>query len=68
MKLITIIHLTEAAVVWKLEKTGVVQGRKCENRQPHEVIYRKEKVTEWQKWLENIERAVHDCPKSFGQS
>lgn len=49
MKLITIIHLTEAAVVWKLEKTGVVLGCKGENRQPHEVIYRKEKVSEWQK-------------------
>lgn len=50
MKLITIIHLTEAAVVWKLEeKTGVVQGCKGENRQPHEVIYQIEKVTEWQK-------------------
>lgn len=44
MKLITIID-----VVWKLEKTGVVQGCKGDNRQPHEVIYRKEKVNEWQK-------------------
>lgn len=56
MKLIMIIHLTEAAVVWKLEKTGIVQGCKGDNRQPHEVIYRKEKVKSSLKMLNNLMR------------